>query len=219
MKKELYNQIEEYMLDCVKESAHDCSHIYRVLNYAMHIAESETKIDYDILIAASLLHDIGRDGKKKKHNEIGAEMAEKYLGTIDFPKNKIDAVCHAIRYHNNGSYGKQKTLEAEILYDADKLDAIGVMGIARSFIGVGNYNHPMYCIKNNKIDMDENCETDTFVRYYLTHIDKNYDRFYTDTAKSLAAEMRKIDKQFTSVFFNTVNDNQKYSQLIEDKLT
>lgn len=207
MNKLLYKEIENYMKSCVKETAHDQEHIYRVLNNCLIIAKEYHNVDYDILITAALLHDIGRDGEKKKHNEIGAEMAEIFLCNIDFPKEKIAPVFHAIRYHNNGSYGMQKTLEAKILYDADKLDAIGVMGICRALIGVGNYNNPMYILKNGEIDLDENCNTDTFVRYYLTHIRKNYERFFTDTAKSIARKQKEIDEQFFHSIIDTVNHN------------
>ncbi len=207
MKKELYNKIENYMKLCVVETAHDREHIYRVLGNCIKIAENETDVDYDILLAAALLHDIGRNGKKKKHNEIGAEMAEEFLKSVDFPVDKIKPVCDAIRTHNNESYGKQTTLEAKILYDADKLDAIGIMGISRSLIGIGNYNHPMYIIKNGKIDTNEDCETDTFVRYYVRFLSKNYERFFTETAKRIADEQRSIDKQFFETLLTLVNDN------------
>lgn len=214
MNKELFNEIENYMLECVKESAHDKEHIYRVLNYCLFLAENEPAIDYDILITSALLHDIGRDGKKKDHAIIGSEMANDYLLSIDFPKEKIEAVCHAIRFHSNKSYGKQQTLEAKILYDADKLDAVGVMGIARSLIGIGNYNHPMYEIIDNKINTNVDSDNDTFVRYYMSHIAKNYDRFFTEKAKDLADQMKVIDTQYFQEFIKTVNDNQAYSRLL-----
>lgn len=207
MTKQLFNEIESYMKSCVKETAHDREHIYRVLGNCLKIAKNEDDIDYDILLTAALLHDIGRDGKKKKHNETGAEMAREFLKTVDFPTHKIDAVSDAILTHNNESYGKQKTLEAKILYDADKLDAVGIMGISRSLIGVGNYNHPMYVIKDGKIDTDEDCEIDTFVRYYVRCLAKNYDRFFTETARKIADEQIQIDEAFFSSLIDLVNDN------------
>lgn len=207
MKKELYNEIEKYMKSCVKETAHDREHIYRVLGNCMKISENETDVDYDILLASALLHDIGRNGKTKKHNEIGAEMAEEFLKSVDFPQEKVKPVCDAIRTHNNESYGKQTTPEAKILYDADKLDAIGIMGISRSLVGVGNYNHPMYIIKNGKIDTDEDSETDTFVRYYVRFLAKNYDRFFTETARRIAHEQRSIDEKYFETLLTLVNEN------------
>lgn len=216
MKRELYYKIEEYMNKCVKETAHDKAHIYRVLNNCLKIAANEEDVDYDILITAAVLHDIGRNGKLKKHNEIGAEMAKEFLQTIDFPKNKIDSVFHAILCHSNECFGMQKTLEAKILYDADKLDAVGVMGISRALIGTGNYNNPMYVTKNGCVDLDENSEADTFVRYYLRHLAKNYDRFFTETAKKESVKHKRVDEDFFNAFLESVHSDNKTE--IEDFL-
>lgn len=219
MKKELYVEIEEYMKSCVKETAHDREHIYRVLGNCVKIAENEENVDYDTLLAAALLHDIGRNGKTKRHNEIGAEMAKRFLKSIDFPQGKVKSVCDAIRTHNNESYGEQSSKEAQILYDADKLDAIGIMGISRSLIGVGNYNHPMYIVKNGKIDTDEASETDTFVRYYVRNLSKNYDRFFTETAKKIAEEQKDIDEKYFKTLLSLVDENcaelDKIDKLLE----
>lgn len=211
MKTELYNEIEAYMKKCVKETAHDDAHIYRVLNNSLRIAENEKGVDFDVLITAALLHDIGRDGKLKKHNEIGAEMAYDFLKTIDFPKDKIESVCHAIYCHSNSCYGMQKTAEAKILYDADKLDAVGVMGISRALIGTGNYNNPMYVLKNGRVDLNEDSKTDCFVRYYVRHLAKNYDRFYTETARKIAAKHKKVDEAFFAAFLESVNPGEDLS--------
>ncbi len=83
------------------------------------------------------------------------------------------------------------------------------MGICRSLIGVGNYNNPMYIIKNGKVDMNEDCKTDTFVRYYVSHIAKNYDRFYTQTAKEIAKKHKAVDMEFFNSIISLVNDNCK----------
>ena len=209
MTKELFSAIEAYMQSTVKESAHDGEHIYRVLGYCLRLAEKETNVDYDVLLAAALLHDIGRNGKQGGHHLVGAEMAREFLQTTDFPAGKIDAVCHAIRTHSSSCYGQQQTLEAKLLYDADKLDSLGVMGIARSFMGVGNYNHPMYVIKDGQIDMAEDSPTDTFIRYYQRTVRKNYDRLFTDEAKRIAAEQRAIDLAFIENFTDLVNGHYR----------
>ena len=60
MTKETYSLLENYMLSCMDDSAHDREHVYRVLYHALEIAKTLTNVDYDILIAACLLHDIGR---------------------------------------------------------------------------------------------------------------------------------------------------------------
>ncbi len=218
MKELLYNKIERFMLSCIKETVHDKEHVYRVLNFSLYIAENEQNVDYDVLIAAALLHDIGRDGLKKKHNVVGAEMAKEFLRKTDFPTEKIDSVYHAVLYHSNHCYGKQHTLEAKILYDADKLDAVGVMGIARSLMGTGNYNNPLYTLVNGKVNRNEKDACDTFVRYYLTHIKKNYDRFYTDSARKLALEYKKSDEMYFNAFVDFVNKNSEYHSRLGDIL-
>ena len=91
MKQAIFDQLEGYMLQCMRDSAHDKEHVYRVLYLALDIAEHEPHADSDVLIAACLLHDIGRqaqyDDPTVCHAVHGAEMAETYLkeqGSIPF---------------------------------------------------------------------------------------------------------------------------------------
>jgi putative nucleotidyltransferase with HDIG domain len=83
MKKETYDLIETYMLSCMEDSAHDKEHIYRVLYNALEIAKGEEGVDYDVLITACLLHDIGRKEQfadpKVCHAAAGAEKAYHFL--------------------------------------------------------------------------------------------------------------------------------------------
>lgn len=76
MKKSTYKLIENYMNDCMTDSAHDKEHVYRVLYNALSIADTEDAVDYDVLITACLLHDIGREEQfenpKLNHAEVGA---------------------------------------------------------------------------------------------------------------------------------------------------
>lgn len=211
MKRSLYDKIEAYMISCIREAVHDMDHVYRVLNFALYIAEQEPGVDYDVLIAAALLHDIGRDGENGGHNVVGAEMARDFLKGMDFPKEKIENVYHAIITHSNGLDCERKTLEAKILYDADKLEAIGVMGIARAFLYAGNVNHHMYTLKNGEVDTDETAGDDTVVRYYLRHLQKNYDRFYTKAARELALRHKKEDEEYFNAFISFINENAGFS--------
>ena len=81
-----FQLIEEYMLECMQDSAHDKEHIYRVLYVALDIAEQERHVDYDLLIAACLLHDIGRQEKFENpslcHAVAGAEKARTFLTPV-----------------------------------------------------------------------------------------------------------------------------------------
>ena len=83
MTKETYSLLEGYMLSSMEDSAHDKEHVYRVLANAMVIAEAEEAVDYDILICACLLHDIGRPDQIRDpslcHAQVGAEKACRFL--------------------------------------------------------------------------------------------------------------------------------------------
>ena len=83
MTREIYNAIERHMLGTMDDSAHDCQHVYRVLYNALEIAKEESEVDYDILIAACLLHDIGRPDQVANpslcHAEVGSEKAYRFL--------------------------------------------------------------------------------------------------------------------------------------------
>ena len=68
MTKETFEKITNYMRSCMTDSAHDPQHIYRVLYSALQIAQTEEAVDYDVLIAACLLHDIGRKGQRASHS-------------------------------------------------------------------------------------------------------------------------------------------------------
>ena len=81
--------------------------------------------DMDILRAAILLHDIGRSKVTKGHAEVGAQLASEFLENTDFPREKIDAVTYAIRAHAGWDGSIPETLEARILWDADKLSKLG----------------------------------------------------------------------------------------------
>ena len=112
MKQETYNLLENYMLECMGDSAHDKDHIYRVLYNAMDIAQAEQNVDYDVLICACLLHDIGRkeqfENPKLCHAMVGGEKAYRFLIDNHFCKDFADKVKHCIQTHryrqNNGVY-------------------------------------------------------------------------------------------------------------------
>ena len=93
MTKEIFKKLESYMLECMKDSAHDKEHVYRVLYSALDIAEHEKDVDYDVLISACLLHDIAREEQNKNpslcHAEVGAEKAYKFLTENGFDKSRL----------------------------------------------------------------------------------------------------------------------------------
>lgn len=123
--------------------AHDRFHAKRVRDLAIRLAsECEGAVDTDVLAAAAWLHDIGRPrertGKTDNHDEWGAAEAAVRLEAEGVAPDRIDAVTHCIRAHSiRSSSPEPATLEATLLFDADKLDAAGAVGLVRLACIVG----------------------------------------------------------------------------------
>jgi HD superfamily phosphohydrolase YqeK len=113
-------------------SEHANDHILRVLRRCIIIGK-KLNADLEILVAAVYLHDLGMHyAPGRVHGRLSAEKAEPVLERICFPREKRDAVLLAIRTHDiSASLEDRKTLESKILFDADKVDAFGVIGILR----------------------------------------------------------------------------------------
>ncbi|MFA4859840.1 HD domain-containing protein [Methanoregula sp.] len=114
-------------------------HIMRVTRLCEIIGMRE-HAELDILIPAALLHDIARPVETARgipHETEGARLAEDYLLSIHYNENLIPGIVQAIRTHRFSSAELPGTLEARILSDADKLDAMGAVGIARTFMRAG----------------------------------------------------------------------------------
>jgi uncharacterized protein len=113
--------------------AHGRDHILRVLRRCISLGQ-KLKADLEVLVAATYLHDLGWHylEEAKPHGVLSAEKAEPVLERIGFPTEKRNAVLHAIRMHDTGTSPEYRTtLESKILYDADKLDMFGVVGVLR----------------------------------------------------------------------------------------
>lgn len=122
------------------DSAHDLGHLRRVWTNARTLALG-TEAALDILQAAAFLHDLVNPPKSSadrgQASTRSAEAASRFLATTDFPAQHIPAVAHAIAAHSFSAGIPPETLEAKILQDADRLDALGAIGLARMFAVAG----------------------------------------------------------------------------------
>ncbi len=132
--------------DGSEDAAHDYDHLERVIALADKIQASEGG-NLPIIWAAVALHDIGQERERRHggdHAMIGAALAEELLKDTLFPQDYIPAVQQAIREHRMTGGIIPQTLEGRILYDADKLDCLGAIGIARLYCITGRYNQKVY---------------------------------------------------------------------------
>ena len=138
MDRASFDRLEAFMRACMRDSAHDREHVYRVLYTALDIAAHETNADLDVLIAACLLHDVGRAEQmrnaKADHALVGAEMALRFLLDAGYDEDFARRVAACIAAHRYRSNRPPESLEAKILFDADKLDATGAMGYGLSYM-------------------------------------------------------------------------------------
>ncbi|WP_024292816.1 HD domain-containing protein [Lacrimispora indolis] len=143
-----YKVLEDYMLSCMKDSAHDKDHIYRVLYVALDIASQECNVNYDVLICACLLHDIGRNEQFKNpklcHAAIGSQKAYNFLISNGYKAEYATHVSSCIKTHRFRTDAPPQSIEAKILFDADKIDATGTLGIARTIFYKGQVSEPLY---------------------------------------------------------------------------
>jgi uncharacterized protein len=117
-------------------TAHSYSHVNRVLKIATFLAKKE-RADVELVQAAALLHDIGRT-VGEPHNETGAKLANEILKqSTNYPSERIEKIVKIVLWHPIAFRDKLETQEERIVWDADKIDLLGVIGIARLFHWLG----------------------------------------------------------------------------------
>jgi len=137
-REKIISEIERMVMDTLGyDPVHGFPHIERVMKLAFKLAEDFREVDSLVLKLAVLLHDIGRVEEEtlhKHHALLSAEMAKNILAQYGFTENIINNVADAILAHSYTLRYKPKTIEGRILSDADKLDALGAVGIMRVFM-------------------------------------------------------------------------------------
>src|SRR5512139_249138 len=182
------------------DSAHDFDHVLRVAAMADRIAQAEGA-DREIVQAAALLHDIGLDEGRAGHETSAANRATEILRELGYAAAFCAAVAHAIESHRFRSGPAPQTLEAKVLFDADKLDAIGAIGVARAFAFGAHRGQklwgevpPDYTDQMNGIEADPHQHT--AVHEFRVKLSKIKERMFTTTGKQIAAERHAFMVKF-----------------------
>jgi len=215
MTKTEYTAIETYMLAQMKDSAHDRHHVYRVLNSALDIASYETVNDMDVLLAACLLHDIGREKQFANlelcHARIGGEMAYEFLLSLGLTEQQALHVKDCISTHRFRGDNPPQSIEAKILFDADKLDASGAIGIARTLIYEGQVSEPLYIINEagNIVTDGGGAEISSFFQEYNYKLKNVYDSFFTAHARKTAIERKNAAQDFYNSLYAEISTNHE----------
>ena len=208
MNKDLLAEIKKQAATFFENSrgSHDWSHTERVYNLCMKIAANEGA-DSEIVGIAALLHDIGREEQdqskgKTCHAQAGAVLSSELLRRLGLDEDKISHVVHCIETHRFRGTNKPQTKEAKVLFDADKLDSIGAVGIGRAFQFAGEVGARLH---NGGIDIKQSqsySKEDTAYREFTVKLRKIKDRMLTEEGKRMAEERHR----FMIAFFDRLND-------------
>ena len=189
------------------DSAHDFDHVMRVYKNAQTICKKE-KANEKLVLSSVLLHDIVSYPKSDKRSKLSsvrsAEKSKKILQKFDFTKQEIHIIFDAIRDHSFSQNKIPKTIEGKILQDADRLDALGAIGIARVFAVGGSEKRPFYNTEDpfckQRIPDDKIWTLDHFYRKLL----KLESLMNTKSGKIEAKKRTKILKNFLNQLKNEI---------------
>ena len=191
------------------DPVHGFSHILRVYRLCERIGAAEDA-DLRILRAAALLHDVSGDVHLRlEHHLAAADFAKKQLGEEGWNAADIEAVAHCIRAHRFRNEGENPhTIEAQVLFDADKLDAIGAVGIARAVAYALRAGMDVYGPPSEKFlatgELAEG-EFQTVAHEYLFKLRHIKDRLYTKTGRSLAGKRHRLMVDFFAEWLDEIS--------------
>jgi uncharacterized protein len=222
-----YEKIQKIVTEELSCSAHDLDHVQRVYRFCLYLAKYEPTVNIDILKTAALLHDIAKvkedqdDSGNTDHALLGAGMAKKILEELRYIEN-LDQIVHCIRTHRYKGNNRPETLEAKILFDSDKIDILGPIGIARSFMIAGQYKQSIYnnisvadYIKDNLIGADPKGRIKNILKHspnleFEIKIKKIPENLFTAKAKEIANKRLEFMENYYEQLKNDVIGGSEY---------
>lgn len=204
-------QLEEKVEEMFKtdSTGHDMQHLLRVRSVALHI-QNEEGGDAEVIATAALLHDVHRLMEKARGSFCppaeSLPTIRALLEDVSLPAEKIDRVLHCIEFHEEYAFsqaGRTVTdIETLILQDADNLDAIGAIGVARTFAFSGSYGIPSWRpdLPFDREHFDESVRDPSTLHHIHAKLLKLKDNMGTATGKKMAQERHEFMQRFVEEF-------------------
>ena len=153
------------------DPSHDFLHVQRVVANAKHLAQHEGA-NLDVVIPAAYLHDFvmiaKNDPRRSQASRLSAEAAVQYLRELHYPEEHLQAIGHAIAAHSFSAAIAAETIEAKVVQDADRLDGLGAIGVARCFAMSGLLQRPFYHSQDPFCDQRQaNDHANTLDHFYV----------------------------------------------------
>ncbi len=191
------------------DGAHDLAHLVRVWRNVQTIVAVEGG-DRELLLAATLLHDgvhvPKNDPRRARASRLAAEQAREILAALEWESARIEAVAHAIEAHSFSAGIAARTLEARVLQDADRLDALGALGIARCFHTAGQMGSVLYDPFDPQAD-DRALDDQRFaLDHFATKLLTLSGRFQTATGQQMAARRHARLVAFREALLEEIGD-------------
>ena len=207
----ILNKTKEYVKETLinDSSGHDWWHIQRVRNTALYIGETED-VDLFIVEMAALLHDIA-DEKLNLNEEMGRQKVMNWLKSLDLSTHSCESIMEIIATlsFKGGNRPPMKTLEGQVVQDADRLDAIGAIGIARTFAYAGFHGDLIYdpeiSVRETMSKEEYRNEKSTAINHIYEKLLKLKDALNTNTARKLAEERHQFMVTFLDQFYREWN--------------
>lgn len=203
MNNDIIKLTEDFVKHIHKDdtSGHDFAHVDRVRKLALHITKQENANPFIVEMAA-LLHDTIDD--KLFDEQHAWDRLNAFYSTIDISDAQIDEINHIIRFMSfkgGQNEGKLKSLEGFVVQDADRLDALGAIGIARTFMFAGKFGEAMYDERiAPRKDLSNYRDQSTAINHFYEKLFKLIHLMNTETGKKIAQERNAYMQQFIDTF-------------------
>jgi uncharacterized protein len=186
-------RLEDRVRAISEDASHDLHHVRRVWRLSQQIAAGERlTADLLVLMAAAYMHDIVNPPKdsplRSQASRLSAERATEWLAQLAFPGDKIPAVAHAIEAHSFSAGVCPRTIEAEILQDADRMEALGAIGLARVFYVAGRLGSALFDPEDPRGERRELDDRRFAVDHFALKLLRLPERMNTRTGRRLAGE-------------------------------
>lgn len=203
-----------------RNGSHDWDHSLRVLNNCRLIAK-ETGADMLVIELAAYLHDIGRNEETRNrgkvcHAKIGGREAGRILKKCGAQKELTEAVVHCVESHRSKSEVRPQTAEAKAVYDADKLDALGAVGLVRLFLFANEVGAGIHNKENDLVKTAVYSPEDTAFREFYFNTRFLKDKMETEPGKRLAREHYDFMVKYFEKLFSEVNADEKFFRMLDE---